>query len=261
MVVSKYFACVLSLVHPPLCSYLFIYIWYAIICQYIKSQAIPWSRFISIFPVGSWIILSSLNNLFSDLNRWSLLWIQLWWTKKLLEGGGMQHLLHCQKEKSNIFWLFYSSFLINIISNQGFLCGILQSHLFLLWQLVSLQLETRICKHILTRQQKTWDVAKCWNQMMFITPLIEELLLCLQNNVSIVLVLWLTYRQGEWHYQSIYYLLVEFVFLFSGSNVNTNRSYHLFFPHPSGSSWPPLEMCAPTLEATGRLVSSPHSSA
>lgn len=52
-------------------------------------------------------------------------------TKKVLEGREMQHLLHCQKEKSNILWLFEAFCLISIISNQDFLYGIIQSPVYL----------------------------------------------------------------------------------------------------------------------------------
>lgn len=54
------------------------------------------------------------------------------------------------------------------------------------------------------------------------------------------------------------FLPPEFIFLFSGSKINLIEVIEVFFLHPSGSSWPPLAVCAPTLEATGLVSSSPQ---
>lgn len=94
--------------------------------------------------------------------------------------------------------------------------------------------------------------------MTRLIPSIEELPLYLQNNLSIVLGLWLSDLQIGRRVVSIHILPTSWVYYILDQK--SKRSYCLFFPYPSVSSWLPLEVCTPTLEATGLLSSCPHSS-
>ena len=97
--------------------------------------------------------------------------------------------------------------------------------------------------------------------MRLIIPFIEELTLCLQNNLSIFLMLWLSDLpiRGRWWHQSIYDLLVDFIFLFFGSKSNLIEVISFSPPAPVdhlGHPW----WCMPLLGGLRFGCIQPHSS-
>lgn len=86
----------------------------------------------------------------------------------------------------------------------------------------------------------------------------------MRNSHSVFKIIWTLFLSWDWPIDRgrvaapIHILSPSWVyFLILRIKKKSNRSY-LFFPHPSGSSWPPLVVCTPTLEATGVLASSPQ---